>query len=95
MEKDQIIQRVQQKLEQRSQVGIKKYNTTLWNNTDENYMKHMQEESMDFCNYAEQMMRLGQFTAFVCSTIENEPNDQSLGKIIREAYNIEMNARDT
>lgn len=91
-QKDQIVERVQRKLQQRSQVGLKKYNTTLWNNTDENYIKHMQEEAMDLSNYCEMQLRMGEFIAFVCKTIEAIPNDSELGAIIREAYNIEMNA---
>ena len=91
---DQIVERVQRKLQQRSQVGVKKNNTTIWDNTDENYLKHLQDELLDGANYCEQQLRLGQFQAFICKSVEAIPNDQELGKIIREAYNAEMNARD-
>lgn len=84
---DKIVEQVRAKLLNRSQVGIKKYGTTIYDNTDENYMKHLQDELLDGANYCEQMMRLGVFTADLVILIENEPNDQKLGSKIRELYN--------
>lgn len=83
---DKIVEQVRKKLLDRSQVGVKKYGTTIWDNTDENYMKHLQDELLDGANYCEQMMRLGQFAAVVSAFIESEPNDQELGTKIRKFY---------
>ena len=85
--KDEIVERVRRKLLQRSEVGIKKYGDTIWRNTDENYMKHLQEELLDGANYCEQVMRMGEFTKQVVQLLEYSPNDQELGKKIRALYN--------
>ena len=55
--KDEIVQNVIQKYEQRSQVGIKKYNTTLQENSDgiEVFLNHLQEELMDATLYIEKL----------------------------------------
>jgi len=84
---DEIVKRVAHKLLQRSEVGIKKYGDTIWRNTDENYMKHLQEELLDGANYCEQVMRMGEFTKQVVQLLEYLPNDQDLGKEIRKLYN--------
>jgi len=83
---DKIVERVREKLLKRSEVGIKKYGDTIWENTDENYMKHLQEELLDGANYCEQVMRLGDFTTKVVKTIEAEPNDVILGAVVRALY---------
>lgn len=83
---DKIVEQVRAKLLDRSQVGIKKYGTTIWDNTDENYMKHLQDELLDGANYCEQMMRLGEFAKVVATLVEGEPNDMMLGARIRAAY---------
>ena len=55
--KDEIVQNVIQKYEQRSQVGIKKYNATLQENSDglEVFLNHLQEELMDATLYIEKL----------------------------------------
>ena len=83
---DQIVEQVAQKLKDRSQVGLKKYGTTIWDNTDENYIKHLQDELLDGANYCEQLMRLGVLTSDIVILIENEPNDMMLGSRIRALY---------
>lgn len=87
---DSIVEAVKQKLTDRSQVGIKKYGTTIWNNTDENYLKHLQDELLDGANYCEQQIRVGKFSAEVVALVELESNDQDLGKGIRILYNEMM-----
>jgi hypothetical protein len=84
---DKIVEQVRQKLLERSQVGIRKYGSTIWDNTDENYMKHLQDELLDGANYCEQMIRLGEFAKLSAALIESEPNDQELGRAIRFYYN--------
>jgi succinate dehydrogenase flavin-adding protein (antitoxin of CptAB toxin-antitoxin module) len=56
--KDKYVQSVKDKFEQRSQTGIKKYNTTL-ERDDLNFLDwltHAQEEAMDFTLYLERIM---------------------------------------
>lgn len=84
---DKIVEQVREKLLERSQVGVKKYGATIWDNTDENYMKHLQDELLDGANYCEQLMRLGEFSKIVSALVEAEPNDQRLGEAIRFHYN--------
>ena len=86
VQKDEIVERVINKLRSRSEVGVKKYNTTLFRNTDENYIKHIQEECLDAANYCEQMLRLGEFTKDVIQLLEYLPNDLELGSKIRQLY---------
>lgn len=57
MPKDKYVQAVKEKFEQRSQVGIKKYNTSL-EREDLNlldWLTHLQEELMDATLYVEKL----------------------------------------
>jgi len=54
--RDKVVERVREKLLNRSQIGIKKYNKTLDNNLGENYLNHLQEELLDAINYIETFM---------------------------------------
>lgn len=57
MPKDKHVQAVKEKFEQRSQVGIKKYNTSL-EREDLNlldWLTHLQEELMDATLYVEKL----------------------------------------
>ena len=83
MRQDQIVENVRQKLLERSQVGIKKYNTTLDENNHDNYLNHLQQELMDAANYIEKL--LVQKTN-ITDLVKKYPNDQELGKIIRNIY---------
>lgn len=84
---DPIVESVRTKLLDRSKVGIKKYNTTIWDNTDENYIKHLQDELLDGANYCEQKLRLGQFTAKVSEILDKEDNYYTIGEKISKEYN--------
>jgi len=55
---DKYIQRVKEKFEQRSQVGIKKYKTTLERGDIdlEGWLIHLQEECMDAAGYIERLI---------------------------------------
>ena len=58
--KDKFVQAVKEKFEERSQLGIKKYNTTL-ERTDLDlldWIRHAQEEAMDFTLYLEKLMSI-------------------------------------
>ena len=52
---DPIVERVCNKFRQRSEVGVRKYNTTLADSTDgiDKFLLHLQEELMDAVNYIE------------------------------------------
>lgn len=57
IKKDKYVQAVKEKFEQRSQTGIKKYNTTL-EREDLNFLdwlNHLQEELMDATLYVERL----------------------------------------
>ena len=57
--KDKYVQAVKEKFEQRSQTGIRKYNTTL-ERDDLNlieWINHAQEEAMDLANYLETLIQ--------------------------------------
>lgn len=59
-QKDKYVQQVKEKFEERSQTGIKKYNTTL-ERTDLNlldWLLHAQEEAMDLTLYLEKIMSI-------------------------------------
>jgi len=84
---DEIVNRVKNKLQSRSVVGIEKYGTTIWDNADENYVKHFQEECLDAANYCEMILRLGEFNKKVIELLETHPNDATLGFYLRSEYN--------
>ena len=56
-DKDPIVQKVIDKFSERSEVGIKKYNTTLQENSDGllKFLTHLQEELMDATLYIEKI----------------------------------------
>lgn len=58
--KDSVVQSVINKFKQRSEVGIKKYNTTLDRDdlTNKEWIEHAQEEAMDLILYLEKLKRL-------------------------------------
>lgn len=53
--KDKIVQQVVEKFEQRSEIGIKKYGTTLEKNDKDDFLIHLQEELMDATLYVEKL----------------------------------------
>lgn len=57
---DKVVQDVKDLYEQRSQVGIKKYNTTLEDSKEslEAFLVHLQEELMDATLYIEKLKQL-------------------------------------
>lgn len=79
--KDQIVQQVVNKYTQRSEVGYAKYKTTLQENNRDSYLKHLQEELMDATLYLEKLITLDQEMKRLA---DKYPNDQELGKVIRE-----------
>lgn len=57
MKRDPIVERVVERILQRSQVGIEKYGTTLEDNpaSVQEWLQHLQEELMDAVNYIEKL----------------------------------------
>jgi hypothetical protein len=49
--RDEIVEQVVDKYQLRSQVGIKKYGTTLEGNNTDDFLEHALEEAMDFTLY--------------------------------------------
>jgi hypothetical protein len=49
--KDEIVEQVVHKFYMRSDVGIRKYGTTLEGNNTDNFLEHALEEAMDFTLY--------------------------------------------
>jgi hypothetical protein len=70
---DKIVKAVVDKYKQRSEVGIGKYNTTLENNNEDDFLLHAQQEAMDFSLYLEKIMQI----------VKETPNDAELGAKIR------------
>jgi uncharacterized ferritin-like protein (DUF455 family) len=58
---DKIVQSVIDKFNKRSELGIKKYGTTLDQNllSFDEWITHAQEEAMDFVLYLEKIKKLG------------------------------------
>lgn len=53
--KDPIVQQVIDKFQNRSEVGIKKYGTTLHENNSDDFLNHLQEELMDAILYIQKL----------------------------------------
>jgi len=79
--KDKIVEQVIDKYHIRSQVGIKKYNTTLETNNKDNYLKHLQEELMDATLYIQKLMDQNRE---ITEIVRDTPNNTELGARIRK-----------
>jgi len=55
MKTDPIVKQVTDKFLQRSEVGIKKYGTTLHENNTDDFFNHLQEELMDAILYLQKL----------------------------------------
>ena len=58
--KDIIVKKVIDQFKQRSEAGIKKYNTTLEENNDDDFLQHLKEELMDAVLYIEKLQSMRQ-----------------------------------
>lgn len=79
--RDQVVDNVIDKYYDRSQVGITKYGTTLYNNNHDDYLKHLQEELMDATLYLQKLMDLKQELTIM---VKMYGNDAELGAAIRK-----------
>ena len=80
---DPVVESVRQKLLDRSNVGIKKYNTTLDSNNTDNYFNHLQQELMDASLYIQKIM---QQEKDITELVAKYPNNMELGTEIRRIY---------
>ena len=55
---DKIVENVIDQFKQRSEVGIKKYGTTLEENNNDDFLQHLKEELMDAVLYIEKLQSL-------------------------------------
>ena len=53
--KDPIVEQVKEMFDKRSEVGIKKYGTTLHDNNTDDFFNHLQEELMDAILYIQKL----------------------------------------
>jgi hypothetical protein len=53
--KDPIVEQVKEMFDKRSEVGIKKYGTTLFENNADDFFNHLQEELMDAILYIQKL----------------------------------------
>ena len=53
--KDKIVENVIAQFSKRSEVGIKKYGTTLEENNNDDFLQHLKEELMDAILYIEKL----------------------------------------
>jgi len=56
--KDKIVKKVIKQFKNRSELGIKKYGTTLENNNEDDFLQHLKEELMDAVLYIEKLQQL-------------------------------------
>lgn len=78
---DRIVEQVVNKFQKRSDVGIKKYGTTLYENNHDNYLLHLQEELQDATLYIEKLLTQG---TEIINLVKTTSDDAELGKKIRE-----------
>jgi hypothetical protein len=77
---DQIVENVIDKYYRRSQIGIGKYGTTLEDNNEDDFFKHLQEELMDASLYVEKLIVLNKD---LIKLVKKHPNDAELGTLVR------------
>jgi len=78
---DKIVQQVVQRYQSRSDVGVRKYGTTLEGNNKDNYLRHIQEEMMDATLYIEKLITQKEE---ITNLVKSIPNDIELGTAIRK-----------
>ena len=83
MTKDTVTNAVIQDLVSRSEVGVKKYNTTLGQNNHQNMLQHAYEEALDLAQYLKKEITTLNTVQDLC---KENPNDLDLGTAIRILY---------
>jgi hypothetical protein len=68
---DPIVEQVKEMFDKRSEVGIKKYGTTLHDNNTDDFYAHLQEELMDGILYLQKLKEMkSAFTSWVIAAFE-------------------------
>ncbi len=80
---DHITEAVREDLKKRSEVGIKKYNTTLDENNKDNYFQHLYEELLDAAQYSKKIITMNKE---IHDLISKYPNNSELGEQVRKIY---------
>jgi hypothetical protein len=80
---DTVTNSVIEDLVSRSEIGVKKYNTTLGQNNKDDFMNHLYEELLDAAQYIKKEQS---FIPTIQKLISETPNDRELGDIIRRLY---------
>ena len=70
--KDKIVENVIAQFSKRSEVGIKKYGTTLEENNNDDFLQHLKEELMDAILYIEKLQSI---KASIIDKIEKNMNN--------------------
>jgi hypothetical protein len=83
MTQDTVTNAVIEDLVRRSEIGVKKYNTTLGENNHQNMLQHAYEEALDLAQYLKKEITT---LNTIQDLIKQYPNDQELGFKIREKY---------
>lgn len=78
--KDEIVKQVVDKFQSRSDVGIRKYGTTLETNNTDNFLNHLQEELMDSVLYIQKLIDQNKA---ITELVKSIPNNAELGANIR------------
>ena len=78
--KDEIVEQVINKYHTRSDVGVRKYRTTLEINNKDNFLNHLQEELMDATLYIQKLMDQNRE---ITQLVKSIPNNEELGANIR------------
>ena len=78
--KDEIVEQVINMYQTRSDVGIRKYRTTLETNNKDNFLNHLQEELMDATLYIQKLMDQNRE---ITQLVKSIPNNEELGANIR------------
>lgn len=81
--KDGITEAVINDLNSRADRGWTKYNTTLGQNNHQNMLQHAYEEALDLAQYLKKEITT---LNTVQDLVKQYPNDQELGRKIRELY---------
>lgn len=80
---DKVTEAVINDLKSRSERGIKKYNTTLDQNSKDDFMNHLYEELLDAAQY---IKKENSIIPEIQDIIKQYPNDTELGRVIRKKY---------
>ena len=78
--KDEIVKQVLDKFQSRSDVGVRKYGTTLETNNTDDFLNHLQEELMDATLYIQKLIDQNRA---ITELVKSIPNNAELGANIR------------